>query len=129
MSPTTPSLVTTAPHQQTITAVTEAKETTATLAVGTQGEVAKPVPTTMVVDADNNINNNSGNNGVLGSSGLLGTSCCVLTHPTIGVGPTTIPTLSKVEFMDLDLNKLRSMSTYVAQLTLKMPFTLSTLRS
>ena len=88
--------------------------------------VGTGLSTSVLVAADNN--NNSGNNGAaLGYSGLPGTFHHVLTHPTIGVSPTTVPTLSKVEFLDLDLNKLLSMSTHLAQLTLKMPFPLSTL--
>jgi hypothetical protein len=119
------------PPQQVKTAVTEEERTTTTVVDGTPNEVVKTgLTTSVVVGADNNSNNGS-NGAALGNIGLSGTFHHVLTHhPTIGVGrTTTIPTLSKVEFLDLYLNKLLSMSTHLAQLTLKMPFALSTLRS
>jgi hypothetical protein len=77
------------------------------------------------------VNNNNGSSGLLllGSNGLHGIYHLALIHPTIGVGPIMLHNLNKVEFLDQDLSKLLLMSTHLAQLILRMLFTLSTLLS
>lgn len=104
-------------------AVTEEKGTTTIVANGTPSVVVVTVLTISgVVDVDINCDNN----GILDNSGLPGTSHHVLTHHTIRAGPIILP---KMMLFVLHLNKLLSISTHLAQLTLNMLCSLSTLLS
>jgi len=100
-----------------LTVVTEARKTTVEAVI--LGEET----------ADSHNNNGSHGTSHLGNNGVLGIIHRALTQPQTGTNLIMGLKHNRVEFLDLNLNRLLSMSTLLAQPTLQMLSALSTLLS